>query len=109
LIKGRERAQPARAARQQDLGLAAGRFLGRTRSTIRHAIPSQARSSAPQAPPAVQQYKTGDEVHHNVFGKGIVIESTPAGGDEQVTVAFAGVGLKRLMASMAHMEKIEGE
>jgi hypothetical protein len=30
-------------------------------------------------------YQTGDEVQHNVFGKGIVIESKPAGHDEQVT------------------------
>jgi hypothetical protein len=46
-------------------------------------------------------------VLHDVFGQGIVIDSKPAGGDEQVTVAFAGVGLKRLMAGMSPMEKIE--
>jgi DNA helicase-2/ATP-dependent DNA helicase PcrA len=44
-----------------------------------------------------------------VFGKGIVIESNLTGGDEQVTVAFAGVGLKRLLASVAPMEKTEQE
>jgi DNA helicase-2/ATP-dependent DNA helicase PcrA len=47
-------------------------------------------------------------VQHQVFGKGVVIESKLVSGDEQVTVAFAGVGLKRLMASMAPMEKVEG-
>jgi DNA helicase-2/ATP-dependent DNA helicase PcrA len=53
------------------------------------------------------RYQTGDEVEHEVFGKGVVIESKPSGGDEQVMVAFAGVGLKRLLASLAPMEKTE--
>jgi DNA helicase-2/ATP-dependent DNA helicase PcrA len=48
-------------------------------------------------------------VEHRVFGRGVVIESKVSGGDEQVTVAFAGVGLKRLMAGMAPMDKVEGE
>ena len=53
------------------------------------------------------QYQTGDRVRHELFGNGIVIESKRAGDDEQVTVAFAGAGLKRLMASLAPMEKLE--
>ena len=36
-----------------------------------------------------------------------MIDSELAGSDEQVTVAFAGVGIKRLMAGMAPMEKVE--
>jgi hypothetical protein len=28
------------------------------------------------------------------------------GGDEEVTVAFAGQGVKRLLASMAHLERL---
>jgi len=51
--------------------------------------------------------QTGDEVQHDVFGKGVVIESEPRGADERVTVAFAGVGIKHLMASMAPLEKVE--
>jgi DNA helicase-2/ATP-dependent DNA helicase PcrA len=53
------------------------------------------------------RFETGDTVEHQVFGRGVVIESEASGGDEQVTVAFAGVGLKRLMASMAPMDKVE--
>ena len=52
-------------------------------------------------------FHTGDQVRPTVFGEGVVIESKPAGDDEQVTVAFAGAGLKRLMASLAPMEKLE--
>ncbi|HSJ59579.1 MAG TPA: 3'-5' exonuclease, partial [Anaerolineae bacterium] len=62
---------------------------------------------SPAEPPAVErQFQTGDEVHHEVFGRGIVVESRIQGSDEQVTVAFAGAGLKRLMASMAPMIQV---
>ncbi len=50
------------------------------------------------------QYATGQEVHHDVFGNGIVIESRSTGNDEEVTVAFAGVGIKKLAASLAKLE-----
>jgi DNA helicase-2/ATP-dependent DNA helicase PcrA len=55
------------------------------------------------------RFQTGDQVLHDVFGKGLVIESNLVGSDEQVTVAFPGLGLKRLMASMAPMETVEDE
>ena len=107
LVKGRSEKPKAR---QQSLGLGAGRFLGRTRPAATPPLapgPSVAsRRSARRRLP--QQFQTGDEVEHEVFGKGIVIESKLVGGDEQVTVAFAGVGLKRLMASMAPMTKVGG-
>jgi DNA helicase-2/ATP-dependent DNA helicase PcrA len=50
------------------------------------------------------QYKTGQEVYHAKFGSGIVIESKHTGNDEEVTVAFAGVGIKKLAASLAKLE-----
>jgi DNA helicase-2/ATP-dependent DNA helicase PcrA len=98
-----------KGVRQERLGLAAGRFLGRTRPVFTPFSPQQrpepaaARPSRPRGP----RFQTGDEVRHDVFGSGIVIESRPIGDDEQVTVAFAGIGLKRLMASLAPMEKVE--
>jgi DNA helicase-2/ATP-dependent DNA helicase PcrA len=53
---------------------------------------------------AETQYHTGQEVHHAKFGSGIVIESKNTGNDEEVTVAFAGVGIKKLAASLANLE-----
>jgi DNA helicase-2/ATP-dependent DNA helicase PcrA len=50
------------------------------------------------------QYSTGQEVYHAAFGNGIVIESRSTGNDEEVTVAFAGVGIKKLAASLAKLE-----
>ena len=50
------------------------------------------------------RYKTGQKVRHVKFGEGTVIESKLSGGDEEVTVAFPGVGIKRLMAGLANLE-----
>jgi DNA helicase-2/ATP-dependent DNA helicase PcrA len=54
------------------------------------------------------QFKTGDRVRHPKFGPGMVIESVVAGSDEEVTIAFEDRGLKRLLVSFAHLEKIGG-
>ncbi len=104
LIRGREE---KRVARQESLGLGAGRFLGRSRTGSSPFSPGPEPAGVERPQPSVQRFQTGDEVQHEVFGEGVVIESKPTGSDEQVTVAFAGVGLKRLMASMAPMEKVE--
>ncbi len=53
------------------------------------------------------QYRSGMQVEHSKFGKGIVIESHPAGEDEQVTVAFEQVGIKQLMASFAKLNILD--
>jgi DNA helicase-2/ATP-dependent DNA helicase PcrA len=103
LIKGREKKG---RARQPTLDMGAGRFLGRT-AVASSPSPWESKSTARRPQPGTQRFQTGDEVQHEFFGKGVVIESKSMGNDEQVTVAFAGVGLKRLMAGMAPMEKVE--
>ena len=52
------------------------------------------------------QFKTGQRVRHSKFGEGTVIESRITGGDEEVTVAFPGTGIKRLAVSLAGLELI---
>ncbi len=52
------------------------------------------------------QFKRRDSVEHPSFGVGTVIESRIVGGDEEVTVAFPGVGIKKLAASMANLKKL---
>jgi DNA helicase-2/ATP-dependent DNA helicase PcrA len=106
LIEGRSEKPKAR---QQSLGLGAGRFLGGGRSSATAFSPEGKTKQTPPRPQAnAQQFQTGDTVQHTIFGRGVVIDSKLVGGDEQVTVAFAGVGLMRLMASLAPMEKVEG-
>ncbi len=58
------------------------------------------------AAPQTARYETGQKVRHAKFGEGIVIESKLTGNDEEVSVAFPDVGIKRLAASFARLEVI---
>jgi DNA helicase-2/ATP-dependent DNA helicase PcrA len=49
----------------------------------------------------------GQKVRHGTFGDGIVVSSKLVENDEEVTVAFAGKGVKRLLASFAKLEQAE--
>jgi DNA helicase-2/ATP-dependent DNA helicase PcrA len=69
-------------------------------------------SSPPRTPPAPPpkdklKYRTGQNVRHAKFGDGVVIESKRSGGDEEVTVSFRTVGIKRLAASFANLQVID--
>jgi DNA helicase-2/ATP-dependent DNA helicase PcrA len=68
------------------------------------------KSQFPTSKPQVSNstYKTGQRVRHTSFGEGIVIESRGTGDDEEVTVAFEAVGLKRLVASAANLQLLKG-
>jgi DNA helicase-2/ATP-dependent DNA helicase PcrA len=66
--------------------------------------PAQA---APPQPPASLRFQVGDRVRHPTFGPGLVMQSTPAGTDVEVTVVFEKAGVKKLLASMARLEKME--
>jgi DNA helicase-2/ATP-dependent DNA helicase PcrA len=49
----------------------------------------------------------GDRVQHKMFGEGIVINCSPNKDDQEITVAFEGAGVKRLLLSLAPLEKVE--
>lgn len=51
-------------------------------------------------------YKPGTKVIHAQFGKGVVLNSSGDGSDEQVTVAFDSIGIKKLMVSFANLERV---
>jgi DNA helicase-2/ATP-dependent DNA helicase PcrA len=53
-------------------------------------------------------FRAGQRVRHTVFGEGLVIQSRVDGEDEIITVHFEGAGLKRLVAGMANLERLEG-
>jgi len=62
------------------------------------------------AAPSVSQegvlaWRAGDRVRHRRFGDGIVVSSQMVKGDEEVTVAFVGQGVKRLIAAYAGLER----
>ncbi|MBN1264357.1 MAG: UvrD-helicase domain-containing protein [Anaerolineales bacterium] len=58
------------------------------------------------APVREIEFPPGSRVRHKTFGEGMVLESRITSGDEEVTVEFADVGLKRLIASLAGLEKL---
>ena len=51
------------------------------------------------------QFKRRDSVKHPKFGIGTVIESNLTRDDEEVTIAFPGVGIKKLLVSIAGLSK----
>lgn len=52
------------------------------------------------------RFRAGDRVRHTKFGEGIIVKSTLTRDDEEVEVAFQGIGLKRLSTSFAPLERI---
>ena len=52
------------------------------------------------------RYKKGMRVKHKIFGEGMVISSTPMGGDFLLEIAFDQKGTKKLMANFVKMEII---
>ena len=73
---------------------------------------SKGRDSRPTGAGAAQssdrqsQFKRRDSVSHAQFGVGTVIESKLTRDDEEVTIAFPGVGVKRLLVSLAGLKKV---
>ena len=79
---------------------------GRTLRSTRLSYPGRAdRWEVPKTTPILQlQYRAGARVNHPVWGEGMVLSSRIQDDDEIVDVFFAGVGLKRVSASLAKLE-----
>lgn len=91
--RGRERRAPAYPTRSD-------------RPASRLPEPNPAANEPQTLRNAAAHFKTGQKVRHSKFGEGTVIESRVTGGDEEVTVAFPGTGIKRLAASIAGLELV---
>jgi len=82
-----------------------GRFsYGRENGYSRWETPSWMRSAPPLKEEPVTRYKTGMQVKHATYGRGVVKTSKLEHGDETVEVYFEGFGLKALVASLAKLE-----
>jgi DNA helicase-2/ATP-dependent DNA helicase PcrA len=49
--------------------------------------------------------EVGEHVQHATFGEGIVVSCIPTKDDQEVEVAFDGVGVKKLLLSLAPLER----
>jgi DNA helicase-2/ATP-dependent DNA helicase PcrA len=63
------------------------------------------RRQDPTAPAVERQYVPGDRVFHPAFGTGVVVTSVVNRGDEEVTIAFEGKGVKKLSAAHAPLQR----
>ena len=60
----------------------------------------------PVTQPSTNRYAVGNMVLHKVFGKGMILSTTPMGNDTMLEIAFDKVGTKTLMANFSKMEII---
>ena len=84
-----------RTLQELDVGLAAERAQQ----------PTVAAEGPAEPVPTPEVFHAGDRVRHPKFGEGIVIASRLTGEDDEVTVAFVGQGVKRLVARFARLER----
>jgi DNA helicase-2/ATP-dependent DNA helicase PcrA len=70
-------------------------------------LPASVYSQSPINSLSTLELKVGDWVHHSKFGDGVVMDCLPDRGDRVVTVAFKEAGVKKLLLSLAKLEKIE--
>ncbi len=107
-------AAPARAGigeKQEEMGKRP--FSGQSSRSASAAMPEKClprpRDEADPLPvaPGAPQFRSGQRVRHARFGEGTVIDSKIVGNDEEVHVAFAGEGVKRLAASFARLEVLD--
>ena len=68
---------------------------------------SARKNTTPIKPAASARFTPGTKVRHAQFGEGIVVSSAVKGDDEEVTVAFVGQGVKKLLASFANLQPVD--
>ncbi len=99
--RDRARYEERRAARRRDaLG-----DLPTVWSGARSGNGGGPRTERPAAP-VTTRYRAGQKVTHASFGEGIVVSSSVRADDEEVTVAFPGKGVKKLMAAYAGLRVV---
>ena len=103
VTRAKERVYLVRALRRHMMGVSSSNEPSRFLDDIPEKL-----IGTPQQPKVHKGFlKAGDKVRHETFGDGIIVASFPAKDDQEITVAFkGGVGLKRMMASMANLERI---
>lgn len=69
-----------------------------------NAVPERTKSTQRVRIPGERYFRDGDRVQHAHFGAGVVVTSKLTRSDEEVTIAFVGVGVKTLAASLANLE-----
>ena len=78
------------------------RFVQQAKPRPRPTMPATAtRSARTMHPDPLIDFRKGDTVEHDVFGRGLVLSVLPTGNDKMLEIAFDQIGTKRLMANFA--------
>ena len=110
VVIGGSYAQERRASRTR-LGDGSGEggeaTRGRLRGNIDERLTEWTSSRRPSSEPEPERVPlaVGEIVRHPTFGEGVVQEVEGSGDTEQATVNFPGAGLKRLLVSLARLER----
>ena len=86
-----------------------GRGLGRHReSVVAAALRDQAPPAAPGGARGAEQLglRVGDDVRHDKFGEGVIVDIDGVGDKAEAVVQFRGVGEKRLLLAWAPLERL---
>jgi len=74
-------------------------------SSVTSAVYSWNKAPAPSF--IASELKAGDHVRHAQFGVGVVVSCQPVLDDKEIVVVFRGTGIKKLLLSLARLEKVE--
>jgi DNA helicase-2/ATP-dependent DNA helicase PcrA len=88
-------------------GLNPWQTMGAPRHRVQGATIWDAQPAQNSAPIIQQEFNAGQNVHHPVYGQGMVLNSEIDDGEEIVDVFFEGVGLKKMVASLAKLEILD--
>ena len=102
----RQGVRPREDRRESDDYVLPRHMAAPSRFSAPKAAPPKPRSNL--SAPAVPAFKTGDDVEHKAFGRGVIVKLTPMGGDALAEINFADHGVKRLMlrVAAASMKKV---
>jgi DNA helicase-2/ATP-dependent DNA helicase PcrA len=98
---------PSRFLQDISPRLISRRGLWEESSTAVASPDSDLESQLSSRPLSTLMLRVGDHVRHSKFGPGVVMNCNPTRDDQELTVVFEEAGVKKLLASLAPLEKVE--
>jgi len=82
------------------------RLQDRMRPVATVRMPTLGDGPASNGTPSLVRYATGDRIFHPKFGEGRISDVADRGGDQELTIDFVRHGTKRLIASLAPLDRL---
>lgn len=94
------------ASCQQEFGAVKTRFAAESSIYKSSSAAGAVKSGIAPKSAAPVDIAVGDRVLHRVFGEGDVLDVKPMGGDSMLEIRFDKVGVKKIMATFARLQKL---